>query len=212
MGAFPCYEPPPVVYSRCPWILLAAGVIASAACQGKQAAAPPPAPASIEVKDADGHVVAELKPIRPCRGTVPPAGELIVGGPPILATEGSAQWMGAAGANGTTYEKDGERLARLYPVSDPKSAAVLDMHGVAQVRIAIEGDVAVVRNGAGMPIRNLRKAAAAGSAGPEITSDVPPMTVTGTDDLVLAGLLSAPELVPQIRILAACERVLAKGS
>ncbi|HTL34238.1 MAG TPA: hypothetical protein VL326_14005 [Kofleriaceae bacterium] len=197
------------MYSRCPWILLAAGVFAG--CQGKQPAPPPPAPTVIEVKDADGHVVAELRPIRPCRGTVPPAGELIVGGPPILATEGSAQWTGATGSNGTTYEKDGERLARLYPINDPINAAVLDMHGVAQMRIAIEGDVAIVRNGAGMPVRNLKKVAA-GSAGPEITSDSPALTISGTDDLVLAGLLSAPELVPQIRILAACERVLAKGS
>jgi hypothetical protein len=189
--------------------LLAAGVFA--ACQGKPTAAPPPQATVIEVKDASGNVVAELRPIRPCRGTVPPVGELIVGGPPILATEGSGQWMGTAGSNGTTYEKDGERLARLFPVSDPKTAAVLDMHGVAQVRIAIEGDAAVVRNGAGMPIRNLRREAA-GSAGPTITSDSPPLTISGTDDLVLAGLLSAPELVPQVRVLAACERLLAKGS
>ncbi|HUS31358.1 MAG TPA: hypothetical protein VMZ53_22760 [Kofleriaceae bacterium] len=182
-----------------------------AACQDKQPPAAPPAPASVDVTDADGHLVAELKLIRPCRGSVPPFNELIVGGPPILASEGSAQWLGTTAANGTTYEKDGERLARLYPINDPKTAAVLDMHGVAQVRILVEGDKGVVQNGAGMPIRNLSKGAA-GSAGPSVVIDAPPLTVTGTDDLVLAALISAPELVPQVRILAACERVLAKGS
>jgi hypothetical protein len=206
VAAGPCYEPPPVVSFRplCTLLLLAA-------CQSKQPPAAPPAPVSIEVKDAEGRVVAELKPIRPCRGSIAPFGELIVGGPPIQATEGSAQWIGNTAPNGTTYEKNGERLARLYPINDPKSAAVLDMHGVAQVRIQVDGDKATVQNGAGMPMRNLSKGEA-GSAGPSVVVDQPSLTVTGTDDLVLAGLLSAPELVPQVRILAACERVLAKGS
>lgn len=194
------------MYSRCLWILLV-----SAACQDKQTALAPPAPTSIEVQDADDRVVAELKPIRPCRGSVPPGDELIVGGPPILATEGSAQWMGSAGSNGTTYERDGERIARLFPTNDPNNAAVIDMHGIAMVRISVEGDRATVKNGAGMPVRFIKRGDA-GSAGPTLIVDTPALTVIGTDDLVLAGLLSAPELVPQVRILAACERVLAKGS
>ena len=53
---------------------------------------------------------------------------------------------------------------------------------------------------------------AAGSAGATITIDSPALTVTGTDDLVLAAILASPEVVPQVRMLAACERVLAKGS
>jgi hypothetical protein len=192
---------------RCLWTLLVV-----AACQDKQPPAPPPAPASIEVTDSEGRAVAELKPIRPCRGAVPPADELIVGGPPILASEGSAQWMGSTGENGTTYEKDGERIARLFPVTDPNNAAVLDMHGVAMVRISVEGDMATVKNGAGMPIRFLTKGAAGSAGRPTILVDKPALTITGTDDFVLAGLISAPELGPQVRILAACERVLVKGS
>jgi hypothetical protein len=34
------------------------------------------------------------------------------------------------------------------------------------------------------------------------------MTVTGTHDLLLAAVLSAPELGPEVRALAACHRLL----
>ena len=47
--------------------------------------------------------------------------------------------------------------------------------------------------------------------GDEIVSD-PPARLHRHDDLVLAALLAAPELVPEVRMLAACERVLVKGS
>jgi hypothetical protein len=184
-------------------------VLALAACQGRQSA-PPPAPVVVRVMDETGHVVAELRPGHPCRASAG-LGELIVGGPPIVASEGSAEWKGTSAPNGTTYEKNGERLARLYPIDDPKSAAVLDMHGVALVRIAVDGGKAIVSNASGVPVRNLMQGAA-GSAGPTIVIDSPPSTVTGTDDLILASLLAAPELVPEVRMLAACDRVLAKGS
>ena len=54
-----------------------------------------------------------------------------------------------------------------------------------------------------MPVRRLTL------AGDKITADDPAMTITGTSDLVLAALLSAPELLPEVRALAACQRVLA---
>lgn len=159
----------------------------------------------IQAKDADGRVVAELRPLRPCRATFS-GNEMIVGGPPILSQVGTTQWVGATTANGTTYAKDGERIARVFPVGDPSGAAVLDMNGIALARITAAGDKATVADGSSAPIRNLTK------LGGTISIDEPPMTVTGTDDLVLAGLLTAPELVPEVRMLAACERVLVKGS
>lgn len=185
------------------------GCLLLAACQQKQPD-PPPAPIVVQVTDAAGKVVAELRPGHPCRAKVE-GNELIVGGPPIQATEGSAQWVGSAGSNGTTYAKDGERLARLFPISSPTEAAVIDTRGVAQIRIQVDGDKARVVNGASADIRSISRGTA-GSAGPTLVIDKPALTVTGTDDLVLAGLLASPELVPQVRMLAACERVLAKGS
>jgi len=115
--------------------------------------------------------------------------------------------MGTDGSNGTTFEQDGVRLARLYPLADPTQAGVIDMQGVPLMRVNVTGDKAIVRNAASMPVRNLVK------QGKTISVDAPiALTVTGTDDLVLAALLTAPELTPEVRMLAACERVLVKGS
>ena len=172
-------------------------------CQGKPQDEPKPIPpAAIQVRDGT-TAIAELRPTRPCRGTVGPV-ELIVGGPPLVATFGATQWTGASGASGTTLSRDREAIARVYPVGAPAGAAVLDMNGVALVRIQVDGTTATVSNAAGVPFRKLT------AAGTVIASDSPALTITGTSDLVLAALLSAPELQPELRILAACERVLVK--
>ncbi|HEY5948835.1 MAG TPA: hypothetical protein VIV40_25265 [Kofleriaceae bacterium] len=177
-------------------------LLALVACQGKKDP-PPPALVAIQVRDASGVLTAELKPIRPCRGSIGPI-DMIVGGPPLVANIGGTQWAGSAGDNGTTLIRDGQSVARVFPVGDPNHTAVLDMHGVALARIGVNGATAVVSNGASVPIRTLR------TDGAQIVSDEPALTVTGTKDLVLAALLSAPELSPEVRVLAACERVLAK--
>lgn len=183
---------------------LCISIVALAACNGGSKQAEPAAPTPVEVRDAQG-VIAELQPIRPCRAKVY-GQEMIVGGPPILSQLGSAKWMGTDGSNGTTFDKDGERIARLYPASDPNKAAVIDTHGVALMRVSVEGDKAIVSDAASIPVRNLVRQEKS------ISVDAPiALTVTGTDDLVLAALLTAPELVPEVRMLAACERVLVKG-
>lgn len=184
--------------SLLPWLALGA-------CQDPQREAPAPAPAAVQVRDGKGASVAELRPTRPCRATIGGI-ELIVGGPPLLATYGTAKWTGTSDANGTTLARDGERVARVFPVGDPAKAAVLDMQGVALARIAVTGDKATVSDAASVPVRNLVR------AGDAIKSDSPALTITGTDDLILAALLASPELQPEVRMLAACERVLVKGS
>ncbi|HEY5923838.1 MAG TPA: hypothetical protein VIV11_19285 [Kofleriaceae bacterium] len=173
-------------------------------CQGKKEA-PPPAPPAIQVRDASGVLVAELRPIRPCRGSIGPV-DLIVGGPPLISNLGTTQWAGSAAQNGTTLYRDGEAMARVFPVGDANHAAVLDMRGVALARIQVTGAVATVSNQASVPVRNLRV------QGALIKTDDPAYTITGTQDLVIAALLSAPELLPEVRVLAACERVLVKDS
>lgn len=171
-------------------------------CQGKKQA-PPPEPVPVQVRDSSGVLVAELKPLRPCRGSIGPV-DLIVGGPPLLATLGDTRWTGASAANGTTLSRDGQAVVRVFPVGDATSGAVLDMQGVARARIAVSGQTATVSDAASVPVRNLKLGSTS------ITSDEPTLTITGTQDLILAALLSAPELMPEVRIIAACERVLAK--
>jgi hypothetical protein len=168
-----------------------------------QPQAQPLAAPDIRVTDAQGSVLAELKQTRPCRATIGPQ-ELLIGGPPLVTTLGSTKWDGLDEPNGTILTRDGERIARIYPVGDAATGAVFDMHGIAQVRVAVAGDVASVEDKASRPVRKLTR------AGDKITSSDPALTITGTQDLVLAALLSAPELLPEVRMLAACERVLAK--
>jgi hypothetical protein len=177
-------------------------LLALAGCHGSTQP-PAPEPDPVQVRDASGAVLAELRALRPCRGSIGPI-DLIVGGPPLISNVGSTQWSGMTGANGTTLRRDGDPVARVYPVGDATTAAVLDPHGVALARIAVTGKVAVVSNAASVPVRNLRV------DGDAIKADQPAMTITGTHDLVLAALLSAPELTPEVRVLAACERVLVK--
>jgi hypothetical protein len=192
------------VFLRC-FYRLAASLVVVTGCQDKASkVSPPVAPADVIVRDAGGAVVAELKVTRPCRATIGPL-ELIVGGPPLVATVGSTQWTGQTEPNGTLLIRDGERIARIFPVGDATAGAVFDLKGVAQARIEVTGETAVVKNAATVPVRRLTLASGT------ITADDPALTITGTDDLVLAALLSAPEVLPEIRMLAACERVLVKG-
>jgi hypothetical protein len=179
-------------------------LLALVACQGKKEP-PPPAPISVQVRDASGVLIAELKPIRPCRGSIGPV-DLIVGGPPLIANLGGTEWTGSAADNGTTLIRDREAVVRVFPVGDPNVVSVLDMRGVALARIAVNGAAATVSNAASVPVRNLRV------EGDAIKADQPALTITGTKDLLLAALLSAPELSPEVRVLAACERVLVKDT
>jgi len=159
--------------------------------------------ADVLVKDAAGTTLAELKQLQPCRATIGPA-EMIVGGSPVTSTIGSTTWTGSVDTNGTTYVRNDERIARSYPVGDAATGAIYDLQGIAQVRITVTGETATVENKASVPVRKLTR------AGTTITVSDPALTVTGTDDLILAALLSAPELLPEVRMLAACERVLVK--
>lgn len=180
-------------------ILLAAFGATTAGCKEPSSKL---APTSPEIRVSDGtSVVAELRASRPCRTTIGPQ-ELIVGGPPLVATLGSTRWEGQPAENGTILTRDGERVARIYPVGDSASGSVFDLQGIAKVRVEVTGTTATVKNGAGMPIRRLVLTDST------ITLDDPALTVTGTDDLILAAFLTAPELLPEIRMIAACERVL----
>jgi hypothetical protein len=188
------------VFRSCSYVL-----VVLAGCKESPSKITPPAEVvSVVVQDNGGAILAELRPGHPCRATIGPQ-ELIVGGPPLVATLGTTKWTGATEVNGTTLSRDAEPIARVFPVGDAASGAVFDLHGVAQLRVAVAGQTATVQDKASIPVRTLTRAAG------KITSSGPALSITGTDDLILAALLSAPELLPEVRMLAACERVLVKG-
>ena len=154
----------------------------------------------IEVHDGTS-VIASVRVGKPCRATIGPT-EMIIGGPPLVSQLGDTRWSGSDGSNGTAIARDGVRVARVFPVTDAASGAVFDPVGAALMRVHADGDKAVVSDTANQVLRTLAR------AGSKITVDHPALTITGTNDLVLASMLSAPELDPEVRMLAACERVL----
>lgn len=193
--------------ARSIYLLAPAGALAAFGCQAKpDAPAQAPLPAGVIVHDPKGTTIAELHPGHPCRATIGPI-ELIIGGPPLVAQVGDAHWSGDTGSNGTTISRGTETIARVFPVGDPTHVAVIDPQGVALLRVTLSGGDATIANAAGQTVRRLHT-----KVGGEIVSDPPAATATGTTDLVLVALLSAPELAPEVRMLAACERELVKGS
>jgi hypothetical protein len=163
----------------------------------------PPAPAPIvpiEVRDATS-VVASLRPDRPCRASVGPI-ELIVGKDPFVAALGETEWTGERGSAGIFFLENGRKVARVFPEMDAMSATVFGQTGEPLVHIDARPAGATITDGVGRTLRTLTL------KGDSIAIDKPQQTITGTRDLVLAGLIAAQELEPEVRMLAACDRVL----
>jgi hypothetical protein len=181
-------------------------VLAAFGCQGKSE--PPPAPAlpeSVVVRDNKGETLVEMRPGHPCRAAIGPF-EMMVGGPPLVAQLGEAHWVGDDEKNGTTISRNGKPVARVFPVGDPMTASVIDPQGIALVHVQKGGGDVVVSNAAGQTVRHLHT-----RVDGAIVIDQPAATATGTKDLVLVALLTAAELPPEVRMIAACQRVLVKG-
>jgi hypothetical protein len=178
-----------------------------AACQGGGSSSreKPPSPRkSIDLRDAKGTVLARLSEGRPCRATIEDD-ELIVGGRPLVMMHGETRWASEDIDGSTVIMRDGESYARIFP-SDVRDdeVALFDRQGVALLRVTASGDVAVVRDPGQSPIRELVRSA----AGITIKTPTGDANVTGTQDLLLAAVLSATELSAEIRALAACHRLL----
>jgi hypothetical protein len=156
--------------------------------------APPPPPAAIEVRTAAGATTARVVPGRPCRATGGGTG-LLVGGRPLVAQHGAARWAGEDAPNGTTLRKDGAVIARVY------AGQLFDAEGLPILRVMEDGAIAsrasvIVRRAVAVP-------APANAVG------IGDVTVTGTTDVVLAAMLAAPEVAPELRAMVACHLVLA---
>lgn len=186
--------------------LIAASVTASATasiwaaglagCQGKSEPDPPrPPPPVIEARTGSttlAHIIAG----HPCRAEID-GDELLIGTQPLVAQIGNTRWSGddTAGDGTTTLRKDGAAVVRLRDAQDA-AIEVFDPKGVAILRLSADGAIA---NGSGEVLR--RAEATRGSI------KVGDAVVTGTTDVALGVLITAPELIPEVRGLAACHRL-----
>ena len=166
-----------------------------AGCQGKSEPDPPrPPPPVIEARTGSttlAHIIAG----HPCRAEID-GDELLIGTQPLVAQIGNTRWSGDdTGGDGTTLRKDGAAVVRIR---DAQEAAieVFDPRGAAILRLSADGAIA---NGHGEILR--RAEATRGSI------KVGDAVVTGTTDVALGVLITAPELLPEVRGLAACHRL-----
>jgi hypothetical protein len=184
-------NPPPVSHCR----VLALALIAG--CQGKSEPDPPrPPPLVIEARAA-GATIARVVAGHPCRALVD-GDELLIGTQPLVTQIGNSRWSGDEDANGTTLRKDGAAIVRIRDLQDA-SFEVFDPQGAAILQVSSDGAVA---NARGEILRRAEPSRAAIKIGDSV--------VTGTSDLALGVLVTAPELIPEVRALAACHRLFAR--
>ncbi len=167
-----------------------------AGCQGKSEPDPPRPPPPVILARAGGTTLAHIIAGHPCRAEID-GDELLIGTQPLVAQVGNTRWSGddSAGDGTTTLRKDGATVVRIR---DTQEAAieVFDPKGAAILRLSADGAIA---NGNGEILR--RAEAARGSI------KVGEAVVTGTTDVALGVLITAPELIPEVRGLAACHRL-----
>ncbi len=180
----------------------------AAACQGGASSerAKPTSPPrnAIDLRDAKGVLLARVTEGRPCRATIEDD-ELIVGGRPLVMMLGETRWTSDDIDGSTVISRNGQSYARIFPaeVRDDE-VALFDRQGVAMLRVTATPDTAIVRDSGQSPVRELSRSA----SGITIKTPSGDATVTGTNDLLLAAVLSATELSAEIRALAACHRLL----
>ena len=165
-------------------------------CQGRSEPDPPrPPPPVIEARTGSttlAHIIAS----HPCRAEIE-GDELLIGTLPLVAQFGGTRWSGddTAGDGTTTLRKDGAAVVRIR---DAQEAAieVFDPRGAAILRLSADGAIA---NGRGEVLRRAEVTRGSIRIGEAV--------VTGTTDVALGVLITAPELLPEVRGLAACHRL-----
>jgi len=170
---------------------------AIAGCQGKAEPDPPRPPwPVIEARaGSGGTTLARIVAGHPCRAEVD-GDDLLIGTVPLIAQVGGSRWTGDDSAgDGTTLRKDGAAIVRIR---DAQEAAieVFDPRGTALLRLSSDGAIA---NGSGEVLRRAEATRTAIKVGEAV--------ITGTTDIALGGLITAPELIPEVRALAACHRL-----
>ena len=170
--------------------LLLVGLAGGCRCGAERQ--PPRQPPAIEARDATGAVTARVVPGRPCRAEVEGT-ELLVGGRPLVAQFGATRWSGEDAANGTTLLKNGVPVARVH------ARQLFDAEGLPILRVLEDGSIADRASAI------VRRAVAAPDGGAVAIGGT---TVRGTADVVLAAMLTAPEVAPELRAMVACHLLL----
>ena len=150
----------------------------------------------IEVRSG-GATVAHVIAGHPCRAEID-GDELLIGTQPLVAQVGNSRWSGDDSDGATTLRKDGAAIVRIRD-SEETAIEVFDPRGTAILRLSADGAIA---NGAGEILRRAEATRAAIKIGDAV--------VTGTTDVALGVLITAPELIAEVRALAACHRLFAR--
>jgi hypothetical protein len=177
-------------------------LLAVLGCQTKSEKAPE-VPKIVEVRDEHDVSVASIhpgQPGRPCHAQLT-GKDLVVDDKPSLES-GGATWTTEKRQNGLAMLKDGQLVARIVepPVEDGSVGHidVVDPNGVALVRIDRDHSRITVATAGGIRLREGR------SLGQNKPIQIGSASITGTDDRLLAALIAAPEVPPEIRAIYAC--------
>lgn len=125
---------------------------------------------------------------------------MLIGTQPLVAQLGDVRWTGDQAENGTTIKRNDTAVARMFPSDQPNETGLFTNEGVALFRATVSGAKADLISGAGTVVGSVTKLPKGGIA-------IGDRVITGTDDLLLAALLTAPETSPEVRGLAACHRL-----
>jgi hypothetical protein len=147
----------------------------------------------IEARSA-GTTIARIVAGHPCRADID-GNELLVGTEPLVTQVGNNRWTGDDSPQGTTLRKDGAVITRLAETTG-RGVEVYDARGSVILLITADG---VISNARGEILRRAEPSRLAIKIGDSI--------VTGTNDVALGVILSAPELIPEVRALAVCHRL-----
>ncbi|HET9624299.1 MAG TPA: hypothetical protein VFP84_23160 [Kofleriaceae bacterium] len=170
------------------------GVVVLASCQSKaEPDRPPRPPRPVVEARSNGSTIARVVSGHPCRAEVD-GNEMLVGTEPLVAQVGNTRWSGDDADGVTIVRRDGAPVVRLR--DSQAGVEVLDTQGATLLKVSIDGAVANARGDL------LRKAEASHTA-----IKIGDSIVTGTNDLALGVLVTAPELIPEVRALAACHRL-----
>jgi hypothetical protein len=173
--------------------LMLAGMAGAAACQGRAEPDPPRPPAPVIEARSAGAIVARIVSSHPCRADIE-GNELLIGTLPLVAQVGNVRWSGDEADGGTMLRRDGAPVVR---VRDRESGIeVFDARGAALLKVTSDG---AISNALGETLRRAEPSRTAIRIGEAV--------VTGTSDVALGVLITAPELIPEIRGLAACHRL-----
>lgn len=165
-----------------------------AGCQGKSEPDPPRPPRLVIEARSGGATSVRIVPGHPCRADID-GNELLIGTEPLVTQVGNSRWSGDDAADGTTLRRDGAAIVRLHDTQDA-GVEVFDPHGAAILSVTPDGAIA---NAHGEILRR--------AAPTKVAIKIGDSVVTGTSDLVLGVLITAPELIPEVRALAACHRL-----